>query len=162
MYEDRAQKAGHVCRCGQPFEETASESGGSQCKTATANDKLLVRLSQINFEGFGDDGKELARLLDAARAELASAAAPPLAPPPTLNERLASTRKALQHRQLLLNQQAAKANRILKAEEALAQLRTELAELEAHITEATRLFDLLEAELRSSQKAATASLRCLK
>ena len=60
----------------------------------------------------------------------------------------------MQHRQQLLNQQAAKATRILKAEEALAQLRTELAELDVQITEATRLFDLAESELRYSQKAA--------
>ena len=154
MYEDRANKAGNICRCGQSFEESSSESGDSLGKVATANNRLLSRLGQINFEGFGDDGKELARLVEAARAELASAAVPPPAPPPTLNERLATSRKALQHRQQLLNQQDAKATRILKAEEALAQLRNELAELDVQITEATRLFDLAESELRYSQRAA--------
>ena len=98
----------------------------------------MLHLAQINFEGFGADGKELAGLLDAARAELASVAAPPLVPPPTLNERLAASRKALQHRQQLLNQQAAKTARIVKAEEALAQLRTELSELDEQLAEATR------------------------
>jgi hypothetical protein len=154
MYEDRARKAGHVCRCGQSLEDGSSESADSQGRIATANDKLLARLGQINFEGFGDDGKELARLLEAAREESSSATALPPAPPPTFNERLAKSRKAQQHRTQLLTQQAAKEARILKAEEGLAQLRTELLELVAQVTEATRLFDLAESELRHSPQPA--------
>ena len=149
MYQDRIQKNGNVCRCGLGFPEPPSEDdidGEAETQCGSANERLLFRLGQVNWNEFGKDGAELSGLLEAVRAET-SRAVPP-SPPPTITERLAVSKKALAERHAIVVQQTAKVANIQKAEESLRSLKDELAALDVKLIGAELAVDLAEAALR--------------
>ena len=164
-YHDKLAKAGFLCRCGlsvgTPTDAVPPPLGedSTEDRPSDTLGRLMEALASIQWGAFGEQGAQMAAMVQQAMEERKAAAdaklkALPEKPKPAVRDLAQQAKEAGAIRIRLLYDRTTKVAKITRAEQQLAELQAEVEALDGRIKEADSAVQRAERDYRSERRQA--------